>query len=90
MKHLTTPSLSILIAASAFAQAAPATSTWSQTSNIALSTDYVFRGVSQIASSNAMAFSGGTDIAHGSGFAAGAWFSNQHFNSNDDNDPLEA
>jgi uncharacterized protein (TIGR02001 family) len=91
MKHLTTPSLSILIAASAFAQSAPAAATaWSQTSNIALSTDYVFRGVSQIASSNAMAFSGGTDIAHSSGFAVGAWFSNQNFNSNDDNDTLEA
>ncbi len=90
MKHLTTSSLSILIAASAFAQSAPAKSAWSQTSNIALSTDYVFRGVSQIASSSAVAFSGGSDISHSSGLSLGAWFANQNFNSNDDNDTLEA
>lgn len=83
--------LPLLVAASALAQAAPTpTPAWTQTSNIALSTDYVFRGVSQIASSNAMAFSGGTDISHGSGLALGAWFSNQNINSSDLTDTLEA
>jgi len=88
-KH--TASLTLLLAASALAQAAPApTPAWTQTSNLALSTDYVFRGVSQIASSNAMAFSGGTDLAHSSGLAFGAWFSNQNINSADLTDTLEA
>ena len=86
-----TADLPLLVAASAHAQAAPApTPARTQTSNIALSTDYVFRGVSQIASSSALAFSGGTDVSHASGFAAGVWFSNQNFNSNDDHDTLEA
>jgi len=76
--------LPLLVAASALAQAAPApTPAWTQTSNLALSTDYVFRGVSQITSSNAVAFSGGTDVTHASGFAAGVWFSNQDVNSGD-------
>ena len=81
MKHLTTPSLSILIAASAFAQSAPAAATaWSQTHNVALSTDYVFRGISQNGSSNGLSISGGTDIAHTSGFSVGFWASNQNVN----------
>lgn len=90
-KH-TTASLALLLAAGAFAQGAqPApTPAWTQTSNLALSTDYVFRGISQVASSSALAFSGGTDLTHTCGFATGVWFSNQNFNSNDDNDTLEA
>lgn len=85
------PALALLLAAAA-ASAAPAAPTpaWSQTSNLALSTDYVFRGVSQIASSNALAFSGGSDVAHTSGFAAGLWFSNQNYNSATFQDTLEA
>jgi uncharacterized protein (TIGR02001 family) len=79
-KHTPT-TLALLVAASAFAQTAPTPApAWTQTSNLAVSTDYVFRGVSQIANSNAMAFSGGTDIAHSSGLAAGVWFSNQNIN----------
>lgn len=87
----TPATLALLIAAGANAQSAPApTPAWTQTSNLALSTDYVFRGVSQIASSNALAFSGGTDLTHGSGLAFGVWFSNQNINSSDLTDTLEA
>ena len=90
MKHLTTSSLSILIAASAFAQAAPpAAPAWSQTHNVALSTDYVFRGISQNADANGLSFSGGTDIAHNSGFSVGFWASNQNVNEVG-NDSIEA
>lgn len=89
-KHPPT-TLALLVAASAFAQTAPTPApAWTQTSNLALATDYIFRGVSQIASSSAIAFSGGTDVSHSSGLSLGAWFANQNFNSNDDNDTLEA
>jgi len=85
--------LPILLAASALAQTAPAPapakSDWTQTHNLALATDYIFRGASQIASSNAIALSGGTDLSHSSGFAFGVWAANQNFNSDDDNDTLE-
>jgi len=90
MKH--SPAfLTLLVAASALAQTAPtpAKSAWTQTHNLAFATDYIFRGVSQIASSNAAAFSGGTDLAHGSGLSLGIWAANQNFNSDDDNDTLE-
>lgn len=45
------------------------------TGNIALTTDYVFRGVSQ--TQNGPAIQGGFDYAHKSGFYAGIWASNQ-------------
>ncbi len=91
MKH--TPALLTLVAASALAQTAPtpapAKSDWTQTHNLALATDYIFRGVSQIGSSNSAALSGGTDISHSSGFALGIWAANQNYNSVDDKDTLE-
>lgn len=91
MNTRNTASLALLITAgiASAAPAAPAPA-WTQTSNLALSTDYVFRGVSQVASSNALAFSGGTDLTHTCGFAAGLWFSNQNVNSVDNTDTLEA
>lgn len=42
--------------------------------NVALTTNYVFRGISQ--NDNAMAIQGGFDYAHDSGFYAGVWASN--------------
>ncbi len=42
--------------------------------NIAASSDYVWRGVTQ--TTNASAISGGIDAAHSSGFYAGTWASN--------------
>ena len=48
------------------------------TANIALTTDYRFRGQSQ--SQGEFALSGGVDYAHESGFFAGVWASNVDFN----------
>ena len=84
MKH--TPAfLTLIVAASALAQtaptpapAAPAKSAWTQTHNLALATDYIFRGVSQI-NGDGLALSGGTDVTHDSGFSAGLWASNVSF-----------
>lgn len=91
MKH-TLHALPVLLAASVLAQTAPAPapakSDWTQTHNLALATDYVFRGVSQIGSRNALALSGGTDVAHASGFSLGVWASNQNINE-EGNDSLE-
>ncbi len=42
--------------------------------NVALTTDYVFRGISQ--TDNQMAIQGGLDYAHDSGFYLGTWASN--------------
>lgn len=93
MKH--TPALLTLVAASALAQTAPtpapapAKSDWTQSHNLALATDYIFRGVSQIDSSASLALSGGTDLSHASGLALGVWAANQNFNSTGGNDTLE-
>ncbi|WJW75657.1 TorF family putative porin [Thiohalobacter sp. IOR34] len=59
--------------------------------NVALATDYMFRGVSQ--TDNQMALQGGFDWAHESGFYIGAWASNvdSNFFSGTSTDPqLEA
>ena len=48
--------------------------------NIALSTDYIFRGVSQ--TGNDPAISGGFDYSFDNGFYAGIWASNVNFGSN--------
>lgn len=77
MTQHTVPTLALLITAAA-ASAAPAAPTpaWTQTHNLALATDYIFRGATQI-SGEGIAFSGGTDIAHSSGFSLGLWAANQ-------------
>jgi uncharacterized protein (TIGR02001 family) len=51
------------------------------TGNVALVTDYVFRGISQ--SDEAPAIQGGFDFAHASGFYLGAWGSNVDFNEDE-------
>ena len=48
--------------------------------NVALSTDYIFRGISQ--TNNDPAISGGFDYSFGGGFYVGAWASNVDFGSN--------
>jgi len=55
--------------------------------NVALTTDYVFRGVSQ--TDNQFALQGGFDYAHESGFYAGTWASNvdSNFFSGTSTDP---
>lgn len=67
-----------LLALPALAQEGPA---WS--ANVALSTDYVWRGISQ--SNEDFAISGGFDVSYGS-FYAGTWASNVDFeNASDTN-----
>lgn len=55
--------------------------------NVALASDYLFRGVSQ--TDNQMAVQGGFDWSHASGFYLGTWASNvdSHFFSGNDRDP---
>lgn len=50
--------------------------------NVALSTDYIFRGVTQ--TNNDPAISGGFDYSLDSGFYVGIWASNVNFGANDD------
>ncbi|VAX11131.1 Conserved hypothetical protein 2001 [hydrothermal vent metagenome] len=50
--------------------------------NVALSSDYIWRGISQ--TDNGPAISGGFDYAHSSGFYAGVWASNVDFGAGDD------
>jgi uncharacterized protein (TIGR02001 family) len=73
MKHTSLLSLLTLTAASAFAEtaAAPALTT---SGNLAFTSDYVFRGISQNAGKTAL--QGGFDLAHTSGLSAGVWASN--------------
>ncbi len=88
MKHIASITTLTLVAASAFADAAPAAapaSAWSQSANVALTSNYVWRGVSQ--TGNKLALQGGFDVAHSSGLSAGVWASNvkQNFSANDAN-----
>jgi uncharacterized protein (TIGR02001 family) len=52
---------------------------WETSANVALSSEYVWRGVNQSASDPAI--SGGFDLGHESGFYAGIWGSNVDFGS---------
>jgi uncharacterized protein (TIGR02001 family) len=74
MKH-TSITLLTLTAAASIAQAAPAAAPAFTTSgNLALTSDYVFRGLSQTAGKAAI--QGGYDVSHTSGLSAGVWASN--------------
>jgi len=74
MKH-TSITLLTLTAAASFAQAAPAAAPAFTTSgNLAFTSDYVWRGVSQNAGK--FAVQGGFDASHSSGLSAGIWASN--------------
>lgn len=66
--------LSGLVSASACAADAPA-SPHTFAGNIGVTTDYIFRGISQ--SQHKPALSGGVDYSHSSGLYAGTWLSNQ-------------
>ena len=50
---------------------------WSQSASVALTTDYVWRGISQ--THNDPAIQGSFDLSHESGFYLGAWASNIEF-----------
>jgi uncharacterized protein (TIGR02001 family) len=55
--------------------------------NVALTTDYMYRGISQ--SNEGPAVSGGLDYAHESGFYLGTWASSVEFGAGDDDTTLE-
>jgi uncharacterized protein (TIGR02001 family) len=64
-----------LTAAASFAQSAPAAApAFTTTGNLAFTSDYVFRGITQTGGHTAL--QGGFDVAHTSGLAAGVWASN--------------
>ncbi len=70
--------LSALVAGSVLLASASTTvmaeGAWETSANVALSSEYVWRGLSQ--TNNDPALSGGFDIGHESGFYAGTWASN--------------
>ena len=74
MKHTTILSLLTLTAASAMAQAAAPAPALTTSGNLAFTSDYVFRGITQNASKTAV--QGGFDVAHTAGLSAGVWASN--------------
>jgi uncharacterized protein (TIGR02001 family) len=67
--------LSGLISAPAFAADAPPASPHTLSFNVGLTTDYIFRGISQ--SQHSPAISAGADYSHASGLYAGTWLSSQ-------------
>ena len=76
MKHIASITTLTLVAAAAMADAAPAAApaaAWSQSANLAFTSNYVWRGVSQ--NTNSLAIQGGFDLAHTSGLSAGVWAS---------------
>jgi uncharacterized protein (TIGR02001 family) len=76
MKNIATITTLTLVAAAAMADAAPAAapaSAWSQSANLAITSNYIWRGESQNA--NTLAIQGGFDVAHTSGLSAGVWAS---------------
>lgn len=79
LKKLSTLCLaaSTLFAASSAMAWESADGAWSTSASVALSSEYVWRGVSQSASDPAI--SGSIDVAHSSGLYAGVWGSNVDF-----------
>lgn len=73
-KSLIALALTGAFAAPAFAQQAAPESAHTFSANVAVVSDYAFRGVSQ--NDERMALQGGFDYAHASGFYAGFWASN--------------
>jgi len=76
MKKIASITTLTLVAAASMADAAPAVapaSAWTQSGNIALTSNYIWRGVSQ--NNNSLALQGGFDVAHTSGLSAGVWVS---------------
>ena len=74
MKHTSLLSLLTLTAASAMAQSAAPAPALTSSGNLAFTSDYVFRGITQNGGKTAV--QGGFDVAHTSGLSAGVWASN--------------
>ena len=75
-------SVAIATALTAGFTAAPAQAEIEVSGNVALTTDYRFRGISQ--SDESAAIQGGFDLAHESGFYIGTWGSSVDFDTNGD------
>jgi len=74
MKNIASITTLTLVAAASMADAAPAVapaSAWTQSGNLAISSNYIWRGVSQ--NNNSVGISGGYDVVHTSGLSAGVW-----------------
>lgn len=74
MKNISSIGLLTLTAAAGFAQAAATAPALTTTGNVAFTSDYVFRGITQ--NGGKTAFQGGFDVAHTSGLSAGVFASN--------------
>lgn len=77
---MTKPSMQTLIAGSILALAGGAQAAdkmWTPSANVAMTTDYVWRGISQTMEDPAI--QGGFDINHASGFYLGTWGSNVRY-----------
>jgi uncharacterized protein (TIGR02001 family) len=75
MKTNSKLAVAFLAAASSIAaSAADAPAAFTTTGNLAFTSDYVFRGITQTGGHTAL--QGGFDVAHSSGLAAGVWASN--------------
>ena len=75
MKTNTKLAVAFLAAASSIAaQAADAPAAFTASGNVAITSDYVFRGISQTAGKTAV--QAGYDVTHTSGLSAGIWASN--------------
>jgi uncharacterized protein (TIGR02001 family) len=85
MKHIASITTLTLVAAASMADAAaPAVApaaAWSQSANLAITSNYIWRGISQ--TDNGLAIQGGFDVAHTSGLSAGVWGSNVQDNEGD-------
>jgi len=79
-KKLASFAVASLLASSAFIQTASAETSFS--GNVTLTTDYLFRGISQ--TDGGPAIQGGFDFEHSSGFYAGIWGSNLDFGDDAD------
>jgi uncharacterized protein (TIGR02001 family) len=74
MKHTSLLSLLTLTAASAMAQSAAPAPALTTSGNLAFTSDYVFRGITQNGGKTAV--QGGFDVTHTAGLSAGVWASN--------------
>ena len=71
MKHTSLLSLLTLTAASAMAQSAAPAPALTTSGNVAFTSDYVFRGITQNGGKTAL--QGGFDVSHTSGLSAGVY-----------------
>jgi len=75
---LSAAAVAVLMSGAALANAQGA---WSASGNVALTSDYKFRGISQ--SNEDIAIQGGFDLSHESGFYIGTWGSSVDFDTDD-------